>query len=145
MFPLLVQLGMALAGGIAQKIEGDNQYEKDKSKHNTDFVQDIMNKRASRAGDSMYMQNALASRNSMPEAPPSPFPGVVAGMGGALLGYNGNSGGGVGGLGSALSSAVGPQGWRNPAVSGDRAGYDAAKSGEKWRWDEDKYGDGAGF
>lgn len=149
MFPLLVQLGLALAGGIAQKVEGDNQHKKDLDKYGKDFVQGIMNKRASRAGDSMYMQDAIAHHAHMPEAPPSPFPGVVAGMGGALLGYNSGSSGADSAT-KALQSAV-PGGWTNPAVAGDRGGYTAAKGGDvaaptghyagtDWQDDEDKWG-----
>jgi hypothetical protein len=144
MIPLLVQLGIALAGGIAQKVAADKQHEKDRSKYNSDTIQDIMNKRAARAGDSMYMQGAISRGENAPKAPPSPWPGVVAGMGSALLGYNGGSAGEA--AGSALESALGPQGWSNPAVQGDRAGYDAAKGGSDARpknpWDHDEWGDG---
>ena len=144
MIPLLVQLGIALAGGIAQKVAADKQHEKDLSKYNSDTIQDIMNKRASRAGDSMYMQQAIGRGQNTPEAPPSPMPGVVAGMGSALLGYNGGSAGAA--AGGALESALGAQGWSNPAVRGDRAGYDAAKGVADARpknpWDDDEWGDG---
>ena len=92
MVPLLVQLGLALAGGVIQKVASDKQHEKDLAKFNRDGTRDILNKRAARAGDSMYMQDALARQEHRPEAPPSPFPGVVAGMGSALLGYNGGIG-----------------------------------------------------
>ncbi len=150
MIPLLIQLGLALAGGIAQKVAADKQHEKDLGKFSRDSVRDIMDKRASRAGDSMYMQSALDRQEHRPEAPPSPFPGVVAGMGSALLGYNGGSAGKV--AGSALESAVGAGGWKNAAVSGDRSRYTAAKNsgdvsvptgayaGGDWQDDADKWG-----
>lgn len=144
MIPLLVQLGLALAGGVIQKVASDKQHEKDLAKFNKDSVRDIMDKRAARAGDSMYMQSALARAEHRPEAPPSPMPGVVAGMGSALLGYNGGSAGAA--AGGALESALGPQGWSNPAVQGDRSGYEAAKGVADARpknpWDDDPWGDG---
>lgn len=144
MIPLLVQLGIALAGGIAQKVAADKQHEKDLSKHNANTIQDIMNKRAARAGDSMYMQQAISGAEHRPEAPPSPFPGVVAGMGSALLGYNGGSAGAA--AGGVAEKLLGPQGWGNPAVQGDRAGYEAAKGVADARprnpWDDDEWGDG---
>jgi hypothetical protein len=127
MIPLLVQLGLALAGGIAQKVAADKQHEKDLRKHNANTVQDIMNKRASRAGDSMYMQQAISGAESRPEAPKSPLPGVVAGMGSALLGYNG---------GSADAAAGG---------ASERAAWTASHGGDSYRkdpWDNDPWGDG---
>lgn len=150
MIPLLVQLGLALAGGIAQKVASDKQHSKDVTKHNQQSVQDIMNKQASRAGDSMYMQQAIAAKEGTPEAPPNPMGGVLAGMGSALLGYNGGSSGDA--APSVLESMVGKGGWSNPAVQGDRAGYEAAKgggnvsaptgayAGADWSDDEDKWG-----
>jgi hypothetical protein len=144
MIPLLVQLGLALAGGIAQKVASDKQHSKDVTKHKQQTVQDIMDKRASRAGDSMYMQQAIAAKQRTPEAPPNPMGGVVAGMGSALLGYNGGTGDAAP---SVLEGMVGKGGWSNPAVQGDRGGYEAVKAAQPSAatgnpWDDDEWGDG---
>lgn len=127
MIPLLAQLGLALAGGVIQKVAADKQHEKDLKKHNANTVQDIMNKRASRAGDSMYLQQAISANERRPEAPPSPMPGVVAGMGSALLGYNGGSAGAADG------------------GDGERAAWIASHGGDSFQkdpWDDDPWGDG---
>jgi hypothetical protein len=135
MIPLLAQLGIALVGGIMQKKEQEAALANARHQHAGQIEMDIAAKRAARAGDSGYMQQALGGAAQMPKRPPSVFPGVVAGMGTALLGYNGGSGAAA------------------EAVSGaDRAAYEAAKSGESlgglpskyagldWDDTEDKWG-----
>ena len=91
MIPLLAQLGIALVGGIMQKKEQEAALENARHQHAGQVEMDIAAKRASRAGDSGYMQQALGGAAQMPKRPPSVMPGVVAGMAGALLGYNGGS------------------------------------------------------
>lgn len=137
MIPLLAQLGIALVGGIMQKKEQEAALANARHQHAGQIEMDIAAKRASRAGDSGYMQQALGGAAQMPKRPPSVFPGVVTGMAGALLGYKEGSKGAA----AAADSGV-----------ADRAGYEAAKGGESlggvpsnyagadWSDDEDKWG-----
>lgn len=135
MIPLLLQLGVALAGGIMQKKAQDAALANARHQHEGQIEMDIAAKRAARAGDSGYMQQALGGAAQMPKRPPSVFPGVVSGMAGALMGYKGNDD-------AAAASGIGA----------DRSGYEAVKSGEglgglpskyagsDWQDDESKWG-----
>lgn len=85
MIPLLAQLGIALAAGVAQKVAADKKYKQDSEQHQQDIVTGIMDKRASRAGDAMYMQQALHGAKSAPKKPESPIGPLAANVGMALL------------------------------------------------------------
>ena len=69
MIPLLAQLGIALAAGVAQKIAADKKHKQDSQQHTRDVIEGIYDKRASRAGDAMYMQQAIHGSKSAPKKP----------------------------------------------------------------------------
>ena len=83
--PLLAQLGIALAAGIYQDQRDKAEHKKARGEHARKLQRSIMDRRAARAGDSGYMQQALGGMESAPKKPPSQLGNTLAGVGMALL------------------------------------------------------------
>lgn len=85
MIPLLAQLGITLAAGLLQKKAADDEHNRNKANHFAETRASIMDRRAARAGDSGYMQQAINAAKHQPEKPDSGVGNTLAGMGMALL------------------------------------------------------------
>ena len=143
MIPLLIELGLALAGGVAQKMAADEQTKRARMQHQQDVVRGIYDKRAARAGDSMYTQQALQGTRSMPKQQSANVGPMLAGVGQALLSHT-EAPGADAVTKDVFSSAVPGGSWESPEVAGDRGGYDVLKQTEQGKrpWDDEPWGDG---
>ena len=84
-FPLLAQLGLALVSSKLQRDEAKSSHENAQRKHFASVLADIDAKRAARAGDSGYMQQAVGGMTNTPTAPRGAGRQTLANLGAALM------------------------------------------------------------
>lgn len=87
MLPLVAQLGMALLSKKMQDDDADRAYRLNQEKQLEAVKQGIADRRAARAGDAGYMQQAMAGMNGGPSRPDSGSRQMLAQLGAAILSH----------------------------------------------------------
>lgn len=85
MLPILAQLGLALVSAKMQSDEARKQHERAQQQQLDQTLAGIDAKRASRAGDSGYMQTAISGMDASPSRPKSAAGPMLAQLGTAML------------------------------------------------------------
>lgn len=80
----LVALGLALVGQKLQNTQQRKAHQRAQEQQLQGTLQDIAGMRASRAGDSGYMQRAMGGMANQPMAPQPNYGGLVQAVGGAF-------------------------------------------------------------
>jgi len=84
-FPLLAKLGLALVASKMQNDEARKQHQRAQQQQLDQTLASIANKRASRAGDSGYMQTAMSGMDGGPSKPRSVSGPMLTQLGVSLM------------------------------------------------------------